>query len=681
MSADLAKSVHSPRRRLGGLADLYMRRRLGRDSHPVFKAIRDDRKSDGAPEPVPPAAAASDQSLNQSRTHETANTHVESEEDNSSVQEVYLDIEEAKKQFKEAMEAYENTTVGSKFKTDVTSRPVHTWEEVLEEAQKASDHYYDYSGTWGKIRKGLHSFGRNNKAFEAWSSALPSESHYFSLLCGGLKLIFGAAARLEDLRSDISDALAEIPILIATTHKAQGIFKQSDDLRQCSAELYLATITALHHIVKWYKEKASKRLRNSIFKQDSYETQLSDFLKAVRQQSDRFEKAARLCSYAIMSETAEIVKTHGDESRKYQEIALGYFDESKNEFQDFKRGFISAAGGVHQEVKSIGLQVSDMGEEVSQLRRILGAFLNSNDRMDFRSQDVRGPMLPMRKAVSESNLIKDSFAARDGPLSHFDYESSVVRSDMERSLDSIWVLTRADQDRTVAVMQSPKLHQWITESSSSALMVNFNNPKMKSSTSFIPAKLAHSIQSEVADPHYQRNVFALFFLCGGHAHKEDPDFGVCGMMRSLICQLLLSYPDFGMRIVRQIQRVDQDDISSLCELFHMMIAQIPRYITIFCILDAATVYEENRSLREEGKSAVCKLMDIVQWTRDNGCIFKVLLTSAWNSHVFYKYMPDQQKDVLWIPAKVPAQGGFTKLKWSSSIDPNVDKLRGHNTAF
>lgn len=94
------------------------------------------------------------------------------------------------------MEAYESTTAGSKFQTDVTTKSVHTWEEVLKEVNKASDDYNDLSGFWGKIRKGLRSFGKNNKAFEAWASVLPSQSHYFSLLCGGFKLIFGVCTGL-----------------------------------------------------------------------------------------------------------------------------------------------------------------------------------------------------------------------------------------------------------------------------------------------------------------------------------------------------------------------------------------------------------------------------------------------------------------------------------------------------
>ena len=61
------------------------------------------------------------------------------------------------------------------------------------------------------------------------------------------------------------------------------------------------------------------------------------------------------------------------------------------------------------------------------------------------------------------------------------------------------------------------------------------------------------------------------------------------------------------------------------------------------------------------------LVDVGEQTR---CTFKLLLMSSWNSRILYKDMLDQQ-DVIWMPAKVPAQGGFTAMKWNASVDSNL----------
>ena len=74
---------------------------------------------------------------------------------------------------------------------------------------------------------------------------------------------------------------------------------------------------------------------------------------------------------------------------------------------------------------------------------------------------------------------------------------------------------------------------------------------------------------------------------------------------------------------------------------------------------------------EEARIALQALVDVVEQTKENGCTFKLLLMSSWNSRVLYKVMLDQEGDVVWMPAKVPAQGGFTGMKWSASVGSNL----------
>ena len=105
-------------------------------------------------------------------------------------EELYKDAASEKRLFQAAIEQYEDTTKNSKYKTNIVSNATHTWEGVLAEVNAASERYNDVSGFWGKIRKGLRSFGANNKVFDAWAGLLPTQSNYLSVLCGGLKLIF-----------------------------------------------------------------------------------------------------------------------------------------------------------------------------------------------------------------------------------------------------------------------------------------------------------------------------------------------------------------------------------------------------------------------------------------------------------------------------------------------------------
>ena len=69
-----------------------------------------------------------------------------------------------------------------------------------------------------------------------------------------------AAARLKDLRNDICEALAKIPLLLTNTKIINGVFKKSKELHKCSSTLYVKTLATLEHIVTWYKQKAASML-------------------------------------------------------------------------------------------------------------------------------------------------------------------------------------------------------------------------------------------------------------------------------------------------------------------------------------------------------------------------------------------------------------------------------------
>ena len=254
-------------------------------------------------------------------------------------------------------------------------------------------------------------------------------------------------------------------------------------------------------------------------------------------------------------------------------------------------------------------------------------------------------------------------------LSAFDYNSMVVQDDMAACLRSVWQIPRSDQDRLVAAMHSPKLQRWITETTSSALFLNFNAPRNQRSTSFVAAKLADSIQA-------CSSVAVLSFFCGSHSRPvaDDSDFGVAGMMRSLISQLLISYPDFSVDIVRGIRAANLESVQDLSKIFYLLIGRLPRNRTVFCILDGVTRFEESNVLREESEAVVKEMMKVVNWTAEHGCCFKLLLTSPGSSRVLYRHLIEPERDSVWLPAKVPPRGGFTKGKWEGTLGGKMDRL-------
>ncbi|KAF6218288.1 hypothetical protein HO133_005634 [Letharia lupina] len=656
--------------RLYGIVGAYIQKQLPRDIHPAYKALRDhgevvtiSPQLRSTEETTLPSLAEQDQGIRIDQV--SGNKDDVNDEDGLPLEELYKDAASEKRLFKAAIEAYEKTTKDSKYMTNIISDATHTWEDVLAEVNAASERYNDVSGFWGKIRKGLRSFGANNQVFDAWTGLLPTQSQYLSILCGGLKLIFSAAARLQDLRNGICEALAEIPILLASTHRALGVFKKSKKLHQCSAALYSATISALRHIVDWYKEKAIKKFSKSILKQSSYEQQSNDLIKAIRIHAQNFDDCARLCAYETIVHTNQTVGSHYKDSRKnYLDIAgqLDRFKIDSSRQNNLLGNIVVTEAGNTQQMMGVmasrfnevsATMMKEMKETI--MKETLVNFLSSSNMMDSRTQDERRRF-------------------RQQLLTGLEYEDSVLEQDVQGKLQTIWTASRQEQDRVVAIMRSHKLHKWITSTDSSILLINANHKgsARQESTSFICAKLVDSITPSPTNAQPEsRMTLPLAFFCGEHLRKDDPNSGPDGMMRSLLAQLLLAYRDFDLRTVQRMQNLNYDDVNELCDVFDLLIAQLPRYVVVFCVVDAISFYEDNPTVCEEATTVVQALVDVVERTKEDGCAFKLLLMSPWNSRVFYKKMLDQEGDVVWMPAKVPAQGGFTAMKWSASVDTNL----------
>lgn len=300
-------------------------------------------------------------------------------------------------------------------------------------------------------------------------------------------------------------------------------------------------------------------------------------------------------------------------------------------------------------------------------------------------------MLPVRKVPSESQLLRGKLHRRiasiqaDSPserrrfrqqlLTGLEYEDSVLEQDLEAKLRTIWTLPRQDQDRVVAIMRSHKLQSWITATESSALFINANHKgsTRQQPTSFICAKLVDSIipsPGNSSQPESQMTL-PLAFFCGEHLQKDDPDSGPAGLLRNILAQLLLAYRGFDLRTIQRMQNLNYDDVNDLCDICDILIMQLPQYIVVFCIIDAISFYEDSAPVCEEASIVVQTLVDIVERTKGSGCAFKLLLMSPWNSRVLHKDMLDQGRDVVWMPAKMPAQGGFTAMKWSASVGSNL----------
>lgn len=107
---------------------------------------------------------------------------------------LYRDIKGDQKNFLTAMEYYD-ANAEPKYKVHINMKETHSMKDVMKAIEDARMKYdeKERKGFFGPIRRAFRGLGNNQDTCTAWLGLLPGESEYFSIICGGLKMIFGVS--------------------------------------------------------------------------------------------------------------------------------------------------------------------------------------------------------------------------------------------------------------------------------------------------------------------------------------------------------------------------------------------------------------------------------------------------------------------------------------------------------
>jgi hypothetical protein len=446
-----------------------------------------------------------------------------------------------------------------------------------------------------------------------------------------------AASRLKDLREDISKILMEIPTILSCANRAQNVFKTSKELRRVGTEVFVATITLLQHILVYYKVKvASKsntfshvlcelervtlvgKTMGALLGQSDYERDLTDSIEMLRFRSLQFEEVAHTSAFQVAEHTRANVQalrtdTHQTSTNLHQHVNLARM-ESYEQYESLK---------YHMNC-------------ISQVLQTVIEVLVSNSRLDQRTQDLRSPTLPIRRARSTPTLRRLRIEAEQSCLDLLDYEDSMVQSNIQKSLRCAYRLPKPAQDRIIAIIRHHRIRSWLGDVNSSVLFLNghYNSPRAmaQSPTSFFCARLASAMQPNTGVPQEpslrpSTRALAISFFCAEHLDSEDSYQGARGIVKSLTAQLLVSYNGFDTRLMKQLLKADLDHLKTLCATLKILIGKLPKEIVLFCIIDTITVHEESESRCKNVEFVLDTLAEIAESDDGRNCVFKLLLTS------------------------------------------------------
>ncbi|KAI6914543.1 hypothetical protein KC318_g3067 [Hortaea werneckii] len=523
--------------------------------------------------------------------------------------------------FLQALQDYKDQAK-PKYQADIDLRlsAHHQWDDVIGAVEVLSKTQAERKDFWSSLRNKLHWFGENSSVFQQWSGLLPTQSNYFSVMCGGLKLIFNAAGRLQKIRDWIRDALLELPGLLFSTDKTLDAF-DDERLHICSRQLMSKAFESLHWIIRELTRSAMKKGLMAGSKQDNYAKNLRDNLDEVKNLSEQFRRVADACAHE----------------------KLGEIDRTTSGLrQDFRAAYV----GTSVQLEQI----------LSALRSGLSSILDK--RVPLIEQIPRPP-----RVISKADQERRRAKIRSSVCRGLGINAAVVEDSLRETLASIWTADSHEQDRMHYLVADPQLANWVTSQSSSVLLINEASDR-------VPAKLVDAVRSANRSPPTRDQPPALcLFHLGGQGFDEGlfVSKGPDGMLQNMIYQLLVSGLDLDANFLRDMLR-DHDNLSSdqLWLAFEQLVSQIPPQMQLFCVLGDLSDYED--MWEAEIAALISNLVRLARNHMSNvtgqECSLKILLTCATPSRVVYHIL--RPSEILDVPEDVPAVGDFSDRAWGLS---------------
>jgi len=192
---------------------------------------------------------------------------------------------------------------------------------------------------------------------------------------------------------------------------------------------------------------------------------------------------------------------------------------------------------------------------------------------------------------------------RDGLLGALicgDAEYEVQIRDLDSVLRKYDTFSTKAMSQSAYVMMTDHFTRWLYRPGSDILLVDGHCAEEAGKISPISvfcATLVENIRSgdQLSMP---ANNLVLYFFCGQHAWTDGLLSGPCGLIRSLISQLLIYWPErvsLDLRFLEEVaglwDSIMRWDVPRLCDVFAELLWQLPRDTSLYCIIDGISEFE------------------------------------------------------------------------------------------
>lgn len=207
------------------------------------------------------------------------------------------------------------------------------------------------------------------------------------------------------------------------------------------------------------------------------------------------------------------------------------------------------------------------------------------------------------------------------------------------------------QRKVQSLLERKEFQSWMAESDPGLILVDAgireDSLKRLSAISLFCSTLVTTLLQV-----YQRGVVVVHFFCGLHVSHHDAWSGPCGLMRSLIVQVLMQLVEMDPRMSKwslnfidnrqDLKALEAHDLIALCQTLQELLRQFPPETRTYIIVDSISCFDT--AVLREGLGTVINFLDFMVKDQTMVPALKVLLTNPGHSTRNITELPVFKKD-------------------------------------
>jgi hypothetical protein len=570
------------------------------------------------------------------------------------------------------------------------------WSEIVNSLETARAYYYDYSGLKGFWKKTGRKMADHAGDGKTLLSLLPS-SEYTSVIHCVFDIIFDAAKKTAELREEVEQTLRQMREKLSDVERVVALCAGYDDhIIPAAMTVLVSVLQALEDIITYYSAKRGvKMAATAMWQKDEYKRDLSECLAGIESGSRRLIEEANLAHIHVTNavnikaseglerltelqlgqrsmgeEQARLADTHADMATSGRRIARGQSKlvaALKRETSSNIRNAVAnernaAANMAFAKVSATALtEFTRLTKQFLESQRLNARLMVKNDRLSAALQQERSRSRGRYPSDSPEPTRQDQL------LQLLDLADSGEDTDLAKISTSAVLVQRPHQGRAEQLVHNAQFQSWMTEPSSTELLIHGYMKPSRTSVSALSLFSAAIVQSLRQNPHF----CTLAFFCGEHNDRDDPLTGGIGLIKSLIVQLLGQYHfhDQGLRSATRGMNLDAlgYDVEQLCSLFARLVRRMRDGTTLMCILDGVDVYDNPEYMQDWEVEKV--LYHVLSLTRDDAGVrvsVKILLISSTDTSTIWKGF--DERDVVSMAGQPKGDKTFDNSRFAAQLE-------------